>query len=236
MHNQLVHPDGEHVLVEREAETASRIKDLVASDPYWIRKPRIHTGELHDLRLANKIDYAFLDLTGGITKDVAGWVENGLQHMLRPKARVAFTLAYGWRTNQYMYDMQSYIKEHDPKGLRRLSEALKIDKKPILVYVYVLRSIFSQWDFSLDQTVWYQDSQQSMLLFRLHDFVRRSATMKMADVGVKMQGVIGRCCGQAKKRSAAAHKAWETRRAEAAKRSQAAHKAWKTRRKLAKAH
>jgi len=221
----LIDPNGHHVFVERDKDTASTIAEHLLSLPIWKHTPHLHIGGIHDLILERPIDYAFFDLTAALDWKVAEWLQEHLQHHLATSACLSFTLAYGWRNNKFMYACQERLNYFS----EIVGNELEIDDPIFSLYQTLFITTFNEFHFKIKRPIKYQDTINSMILFRLRNLRprKKSVPFLISELVQKRRTQMNR--------SAAALKAWETRRKKTAelkaKRSAAARKAWKTRRK-----
>jgi hypothetical protein len=238
---------------ERDESVAVEIRGGVMSKP-WEVEPVLHVGELCDMVLPCNLDYAFLDFMGMLDRRVAFWMEGSLMPRLNPGASLALTFSFGRRNNQFPLEMDRILETKMPPVFH--DEIYHLGKTPesILVNIAILKCVMSGYSFRIEKPWHYKDSRRSMVLYRLHNIRRDVASSypRLNSLGVTMSEASVSCRSEAAykshetrrrnaefdKRSAAATKAWETRRAMAVeasaefdKRSAAATKAWETRRK-----
>jgi hypothetical protein len=203
----LVDPNNTHVtLVERNREVFRLIESQLPE--LNLKSVDLYHEELHRLKVQSQIDFAFIDLLGTVTRELATWGAEVLSPQLADDAVISVTLNKAWRNNQFM---SSKHKEwRDGNRLFETSVRLNIHRDSILVAsICALEDMFPRCR-SLLSVHEYKDTQP-MALFRL----------SLGDQPVKTKNEKGRL---------AALKAWETRRKLAHKRRLAALKAWKTRR------
>lgn len=242
---KLLNPDGEHILVEHDPEIAKEIRRKLKGIPCNFN---LYEGELHQLELTDKLDYAHLDFCGCLTRQVADWIFD--EFKVCNGAEVHFTFAYALRNSNFLKDMYQMVLKVEPfrSEFRYNFCDLGRTNEIISFYCSLIRFMLNRWDYCSLQPIWYKDTIQSMVFYSCQqlswrgpfdEFDFRSTkpmpakTKKARSEAAKKAHQTRKLFAEAKKRSDAAIKAHETRRAnaEAKKRSDAAKKAWETRRK-----
>ena len=239
----LLVPDGNHYFVERDPDIAVSIKRFIQSRS-WRREPILHVGELSNLDLPQPLDYAFFDFLGGLDKSVAEWLH---EVELTDGGSLSFTFAYGWRRNLFMERCKEVLCHTD--YFYDLSVELRIDNPVILLYLANLKTVLDRYDSDSMQPIQYQDSRNSMILYRLRNFRQRrnrrsgyynSLVQGEGDDTSSRPKSVGHTPGKRQKAQRCCQKGVEDssqecqevmRRANAKKRSNAAKKAWETRRR-----
>ena len=239
----VVNGNGHFLFVEKNSEVVPSIKNFVRSRR-WHNSPIIHEGELSKLVLPWPVDYAFLDFLGTFESQTSVWMSQNL--VFAEGADLCVTHAYGRRYNLFLDRMEQVFKELPI--YTALKHQLRCYDDLVALPLAMMKSMFNRYSFEIRWPCKYQDSVRSMLLFRLEKFHHLKHTNGWPDF-ISLVGRCGTSCNSNYERSlkmpaktkaarsAAAKKAWETRRADAAERaaslSARAKKAWATRRKTA---
>lgn len=214
------------------AESNPALADLIEADLLALGFTCLimHRGDLSTMRIHHKIDFAFIDLLGTLNADICCWMMDCLAPMLSCKARVALTMAYSRRNNDFMAKCERIFIRDYPEFICDTRDRTQIEGHQRLIPVMLVSSIFRDHEFAYRAMMKYQDSNYSMLTYKFTHFKRIDG-----DNGTPLlNDILSRINTEDTmiNRSEIAHKAAETRKnnQQKKKRSEAAQKAWATRR------
>lgn len=230
------------VCIERDAEIFREMALTAEQIPV---ETRLLHGELHELVLSENFDYAFFDFNGQLTLPVVAWLDRVFSGHITSGATVAFTSLYAHRNNQFIHSFHRFVAspEISSELWQTSFDYLGIADETIAMYLLLFRFLFIDYDFIVETPVKYRDTQ-SMLLFILRDFrpgnpkvsaEARESFEKFLNSQLASMETCGMGAKLVSKGTAAALKAWKTRRknatAMARKRSNAAQKAPRTKKR-----
>jgi hypothetical protein len=105
-----IHKGMKFIIVERFPHVMDEIKAQISAISTTLYKQcTFHQGELHDLELKTKVDFAFIDLLGNLTKDLFNWFRSAYLPATSPKAVTFLTLQRGYRGNTFMRSWRHYV-------------------------------------------------------------------------------------------------------------------------------
>lgn len=226
----LLLPGGDHLLVERDPDCASRIRRLTAHLPV-----RVYEGELYSAIPRLPLDYIHVDLNGGLDLNLARWIT---RLNFAQGADFRITIQYALRHCDFMKACSElFLSNEDLRMLHYLQWTLgQRDDDTISLYESVLRCLLRRYEFTSQQPYPYADTV-GMVLFRFNGFKRITGLYQYPDLLHRLGGTQGieefRMKNKTpQQRSAIARKAVATRKARELKekRHNAAVKAWATRR------
>ena len=228
----LFNKDTQCLCVERDLETFNVM--IQTSKPLISQIVPIHS-DLHNVDLVGNYDYAFFDLNGPLTIDIANWMNVHFSKHIDVGADIAFTFLYAYRNNHFIHELHNFVTQPCMQPYLR-ETSIKcggVADETVAMYLLLFRLIFNKFDFVIDTPIKYRDTQ-SMLIFFLKDF-RYGGSGIPTEARCVFEHFMKQQLASRRNEmsnSEAATKAWATRQANKkfAKRSKAATKAWITRR------
>jgi hypothetical protein len=161
----LIHPKGNHVLVECNNKILAKIKRKMAKIPIDFQ---YHLGWLADYEVQKPVDYIHIDYCGGLDLQTARWIE---QLPIMKRAEINFTFSYAQRNNEFVKRCHAIFEERGffDVLLREFSELSRNDMN-IAVYCCLLRCLLKEHHCVTDQPIYYKDTAQSMVAYRFRGF------------------------------------------------------------------
>jgi hypothetical protein len=146
---------------EKMLETTSHLKN---------RRP--FCGDLANLKLNCKIDYAFLDYLGGINTPIGHWMANELSVNIKEGAQICITHMLACRKNKLLLGQDAILRSPAGSFIRSNYGVLSLALQRILLLVH---RVFREWDFEIvpdnDGKIYkYSDSVITMLVLKLVNF------------------------------------------------------------------
>lgn len=164
------YPKTEVICVERDKEVFAKMREALS--PVAVRK-QYFFGELSDLKIKDKIDFAFIDLIGTITRNIAGWLRHELSPNLVEMSDVTFTLNKAERNNQFIKEARSFFSTPDQqKHRKKVMEDLRASKD-IVSYLQIIEYCFWEWEFDVLTAIPEYYDTTAMLLIALRNFKRK---------------------------------------------------------------
>lgn len=163
--NGLFDPRSTHFhLVERDPTTMAEIRRLAKTMGI---KAKLHLGELDTLKIDGKVDYAFLDFIGPVTRSIALWMRRELVPHLEAHADIAITFMYCYRNSHYAHDVDKFFSDHK-EYTYQMSILTGVSNHMINIYQSMLSLIFGDFQFQFQTPIQYRD-KTPMTLLRLRD-------------------------------------------------------------------
>jgi hypothetical protein len=158
-------------------ECDKNVYSLISEDlaTLGFRDLRPHRGQLQTLKLDGAIDFAFIDLWGGLDKGLLRWMERELQPRLLPETMLSLTVGFAIR-NPFMRKAAIVMEEHYPHLLDWTEEKLHLRKPERQIPYILVRMALRQHHFALTERLPYQDSRVSMLYYKFSDFMADANT------------------------------------------------------------
>jgi len=220
----VIDKNSQMIFAERNPDVIPKIENKI-NNGHWLNKPLLHKGKISDLELPWPIQFAFLDYCGCYERDTVRWMNTGLAARLEPGATVVITHMQSWRNNNFIHECHEALwRGPMAKHTARISRNLGVRSENMALVLAVTLCIFNRYDFKIQPPVKYQDSRNSMFMLRF-DNLRQLPEGKtngwpdlaeLVDLSKTSTGDTmskkSISPAQAKKRSDAAYKAWETRR------------------------
>ena len=104
------------IVVERRSDVMGAIQEKIrALSPVLFSQCRFHQGELHELAFADKVQFAFIDLLGNITKELYDWFVNSYLPATSNKCITYLTLQKAYRGNHFMRAWRNYVWNVSPE-------------------------------------------------------------------------------------------------------------------------
>lgn len=220
--SHLVAVECDHAIARRMRRTLRKL-NLTAA---------VHESMLHSVMLTEPLDFAFIDLNGALDRRTAVWINRHLSVHLAPDAVVAVTLAHAWRNNQFLPLCYDYLMTQQRPLLMAIADELPCSDYDIVTTVALFRALFHDWSFHVDFRLKYRDhGSVPMTAYRFYDFRRQPTVPHLEEIATTLLASPGNVTGGAMPVSrappaparvkmekpmtgstAAAHKAWETRR------------------------
>lgn len=172
------------IAVEKDKKKAKTIRELLATmfDDYHVHAGPLHTLDLTTVLAGRKIDMAFFDLCGQMTKDIAGWLLALDKNTFTLGARVCWTFNLNFRTNSMVERMSGINMWKQIHKLERIvSRCPQVTLTPFFKQWYVCSpmsrevtftlyalygALSSHWKFSLDKVHEYHDVRAPMLFIQ----------------------------------------------------------------------
>lgn len=193
----------------------------------------IQSGMIEDGALEpDSIDFAFLDFTGTINPKLYQWLGSGFASSLKLGAAFAVTLSFGRREGDLFQQTAARLNT-DLKGYRsalaKRFPSLWYDQPRLAVWVFILKCALRKYQNTLRDVLIYRDEKKSPMVVFLFEGIRPlEGACQYPELFVKSPRKE-----DSPMTMASAKKAHATRRTLAKKRSAAAKKAWRTRRSRA---
>lgn len=217
------------VFVERNRTTFGSMTTTL--DQLGVQGDRLRHG-LHRVNLDRTYDYAFLDFNGPITTDSAQWIMSYLAPRLSLPCDLAITVHAAYRNCIFAKECHGFFDKY-PEYVYEITRKFGLENVVQATYFLTLVHLFGNLRFDF-YFIRHRDTH-TMLTFLMKSVCSIDCQYEVPAYEDFRNFLFGDLVmpkqtkqTQAKKRSAAAVKAWETRRAK--KRSDAARKAWVTRR------
>lgn len=134
--------------------------------------------KLEQLRLENKIDYAYFDFLGGITRNIAGWLIKEFSPRITKGATIAITQIYATRGSKILPEQDVFLNTPDGTKIR---EMYGRDNMHIQRVLLLLHRIFHLWHFDIENNLnqdgkihIYRDRLHKMMVVKLTNFRKPS--------------------------------------------------------------
>lgn len=180
----IVGRDSSVILVERSQSVIDLVKHY-ADNRLKNQNVVIHFGELSSLHLSSSLDYAFIDFMGGLNHSIVEWMKGELSQNLLPGATVCVTHSYGWRNNKFLDRVYAYCKSDGIVEWNNLVDQIGSDDRNIVLPLFLLNSSI-KGTASISWPMKYQDSQRSMLLYKIENIQPESEFSFNSVVNKKM--------------------------------------------------
>jgi len=160
--NKMVHKKTTKLyLVERDPAKVDALKIIVHD---W--KKEIYTQELHTVSLPEKLDYAWIDLTGTLNQKIQSWIQSSLSPNLNLNSVVCFTQGYCWRNNPWLKNNHEYVHNNHYETYAEFRQNTSVVQDPLLAFpVFLLCSALRDWNVLTLEPYHYRDTID-MVLFR----------------------------------------------------------------------
>jgi hypothetical protein len=212
---------------EKNQQNAAELKQVLARTG-WDKCSTLHEGWLHTMKLPQPLDYVHIDLNGTITTDVGRWINGELSDHLKPGCVFCVTQEFCWRYNKWIRGFrEEVINKFLPVYNDFRFKHLLIGKSKIDYYLtfppFLVACLLRNWRLSVLKPYRYFDTVD-MVLFRFIAHERQTPCLPnpfgrtQAFCGLfvpfsplRKEPVMAKKKSKAA-RSAAANKAWATRR------------------------
>jgi hypothetical protein len=163
----LIDRDSYVIAVERLPSVAKTIHETLTNMEL---NYMIHPKELHLLRFnRKKIDFAFLDLMGSMSRETAFWLTQELSPNLRDGSAVSFTFQKSQRKQTFINSCETILRKHFQTEFGYLRLDLRIRDDLHRAYMFALRACLSEWDFKSEISE-YNDGSACMVAIKLTNF------------------------------------------------------------------
>lgn len=171
------------VLVEKDLKVYDKIRSYI--DDEWIKGwnlPKLHRGTIAELKLNQKIDYAFFDLCGNLCRVDDEWCQKVLLNSLLDGADLSFTFSLQTRGNDYIRTKLKTFKPETKEDIAQFATML-VSKKMrdrIIDYRLYFKDLFKDFSFKNDFYP-YKDGKTHMILCNLRNLKRNDKKEKAND-------------------------------------------------------
>ena len=137
------------IVVERRSDVMEAIKEKIkALSSVLYSKCTFYHGELHELILADKVQFAYIDLLGNITKELYQWFVNNYLPAADDNCITYLTLQKAYRGNNFMRAWRNYVWKVSPelkKTFFHYREDQKIRNPGIIEKFYNKKVPYTLW-------------------------------------------------------------------------------------------
>lgn len=171
--NKMIHKKTTKLyLVERDHAKAQILETNVQD---WQKE--IYTQELHTVSLPEKLDYAWIDLTGTLTSKINTWIHFSLSPNLTTNSIVCFTQGYCWRNNPWLKNVHEFVHRNHYETYAEFRQNTSVVQDPLLAFpVFLICSALRDWNTLTLEPYHYRDTID-MVLFRFKLLSRKNPSL-----------------------------------------------------------
>lgn len=186
--NKMVHKKTTKLyLVERDPVKANALRTNVYD---W--KKEIYTQELHTVSLPEKLDYAWIDLTGTLNQKIHAWIQSCLSPNLNPNSIVCFTQGYCWRNNPWLKNTHEFVHSNHYESYAEFRQNVSVVQDSNIAFpVFLLCSALRDWNVLTFEPYRYRDTID-MVLFRFKLLSRKIPSLPLIGENQQKQTLMKR--------------------------------------------
>jgi hypothetical protein len=156
--NKMIDSKSSLLLIERRIEIANKLKHVISHH----KNAELYQCNLSSFIFPEKLDYAWLDLNGTITDDLAFWIQKELSQKVKSGSILCLTHAVGWRGNDWLKNTHDNMSEKHKKSyslFKKQFGLVKIHHDHLIAFpAFLFSCLMRDWQVKVLEPFEYADT------------------------------------------------------------------------------
>lgn len=156
--NKMIDSSSKLFCVEKQPELYKKLRLAVSHDA----NAQVYQCNLSNFSVPEKLDYAWLDLNGTITEDLALWIQQELSRNVKSGAILCLTHAVGWRQNDWLKNAHENVNIRHKKTYSLFKKQFGLTKNHhdylISFPAFLLSCLLRDWQIQVLEPFEYADT------------------------------------------------------------------------------